>query len=1852
MNQQDEIAIKIKIDDDGSWVVENLQEKIKKGTKDISNNFNAANKSLGSWMKNIAQASGIFIGFNAAVKGASNFLKSLVTDTIGFDRELTQVRTLVDESQVSVGDMSDQLFGMAGAMGTVGDLTRGTYMEISSSVPATNALNELTEAAKFAAGGQADLSDSVNLGTTVLNTYGEAAGSTTHVFDVLWQVIKDGKTTAGELSASMGQVIPIARETGLTFEDVGGSLAIMTQISGNTSLSVTALRGIMSSIQKPTKEAADEAERIGAKFDVAAVKSMGFEAWLRQLVDAVQENNGDMAKLFGNVEALNGIYQLTRNNLANFTDEMKKMGDATGNNQEAFEKYLDSFEGSWAEVKNKLQALFVQVLFPLMKEVAKWLRDNSDSIMSFAQNAINGIKTVIGIISQLKDVIIFAGKAWAVHFAIEKIAAWKKAFIDGAGGVDKALFNFVKSINHAKDVFVELKADGANTFQAMNGALDTVAKKSKLAATAIGFIQTALWTIAIDRLIEAYNILQEIYELEDLIAQKEAENKNQDVERWAEQAAAMQKYIRLATNDFGQYSDFVIKLQAAEKTAVGDTYAEKLNYMRKHQEQYRDIIPWIERGLAMYQIEKGMHTELTKQYDSEIRKMYEIQKIPLPKYYKELQTGAEALAAAKKGLSEEAEKLAEKLGILTGQGFVDQSNEIKNLLQIYSQYKGQIANNGEVLLGWVKKIDELWKTALPGEKKALETVRQEMILLYGETNRNTNILYDYEAVAKAAFQAPFLTVPNAISAISTLTGTVYENRDAIYQQFTAMTDVAMLMSSMGLRTIPPLNSALVNVVNNQEAVKKETIEVSEAIKNAIDNVLNIIGAFEKMGMISSQTAGFLQGLVSSIGAVQSGFSLLEKAGKMDGKGFLGFINKATTQITGLISIASAGISIIKGFLSLFQGDGVGQAIDRERSRGISISKEMEEQIRKTEEAIGDTHAAISLHLAEIIQETDITIYNIGVYWERTRDILASLDQGTLTAKETSQALGQAFNELLGEAIRLGTEGSKEMRQLIGDVRNRGLEVAEITDYVNQKLENNVKAISVYLSTFADFGGIQDDIASLYAELEKGNLTQKEAAAIQAEIIAKQEELSAGVQDVASNWEFLQSSTMATISSLKEQGYSYVEIVSMMKGELTNIGDLAQQAGLEVSEGLQEMTNMAAFISQNEELAKRIEATKTLMEGLADTDFMHESDFNSFLAQTATQYQEILSLTGDETMALRMVSPILSDITKYAESYKFAIDDNTMAMIEQARQQGLLQEDAKSGQEKILDVLISIGDVLGAKIPGYLRDLSTDVADNVGKMKGQFTGLNSTISSTQGAVASVGDEIERTNDRWDDAMERHSMIPQTALLNSTLVETNQQIASIGNSVITADSIVSSSTMRMKDSVASIQVEYDVWQGKIYDVIDAIEETEGAVAKLDAANTNYISGNTIIVEWQKWIQTIKESNTEIGNIDNTLRMLDTEFADASTYLSSVFQQFQTQTNLWNQELLDVLAAMETASKDELPGLQEQYNAIINSMNTDTQTFTDYLLGIADQLGIEIPDELTSLGDIYSLVMQQMGNDTDNYMISANGVLMTLDEIIKKQANMLAGSQGFGASYGVYTDEEKAAYTSEFIAHMKTFARNRSTIVGSESNMTAFYNLIKGYQGKISEDYLSQFQRDFSSITQWYNSVKAGKIWDEENKTWIIPAKASKGAHFVVPPGYPNDTYPIWAESDELVHIYTRDETRKILRNEKEVKRGIEYDFLLSTFENERKPKPVIKKGQLSDGLTPVFLPVQNGASSKKIDISLRIESSPKIEIKGSTGSIGKDDLSRTFSALLKDEYRGMAAVLTKKLKEELREELKHA
>lgn len=277
-----------------------------------------------------------------------------------FEDGMAKISTVADTSKISIGELGKGVIDLSNMSGegfeTIQD---GLYDTISSGVKAEDSLNFLTVAVKAAKGGFTDTATSVDGLTSVLNAYGLETKKATGIANQMFIAQNLGKTTFGQMSQNLGNVIPTSAALKVKTEELFSSLAVLTANGIKTGEAVTGLKASFSNIIKPSKEAADASETLGIKFDAAEVSSKGWMGFLKEVKSKLQEVAPEYAKAstqydntvvkLGQLEKAgqknSEMYKALKKSLKGQKEELDILQKANSSQLSAFAQLFGSVEG-------------------------------------------------------------------------------------------------------------------------------------------------------------------------------------------------------------------------------------------------------------------------------------------------------------------------------------------------------------------------------------------------------------------------------------------------------------------------------------------------------------------------------------------------------------------------------------------------------------------------------------------------------------------------------------------------------------------------------------------------------------------------------------------------------------------------------------------------------------------------------------------------------------------------------------------------------------------------------------------------------------------------------------------------------------------------------------------------------------------------------------------------------------------------------------------------------------------------------------------------------------------------------------------------------------------------------------------------------------------------------------------------------------------------------------------------------------------------------------------------------------------------------------------------------------------
>ena len=306
-----------------------------------------ANKNLGVLPKNFFNtgagakaAAGGVRALGGAIKSSLFFITGITTAVAAVTKSFqilsaqdfasARVRTLgvnVEALRPQLASLSNELSGQVSQL----SLLEASYDLASAGFAETAEITNILKAAQLGAtGGFSDLQTVTDATTSVLNAYGLEADKAGKIVDGFAQTQADGKIVVDQYAQQIGRIAPIAAGAGVSIDELNAAISAVTATGVPVESTFSGLRQVIASIQKPTKQASDVAEKLGIDFSAAALKSKGLSGVLEEIRAKGGASADNLSQLFGSVEALTAIQPLLNDELVKFNEALENQANAQG----------------------------------------------------------------------------------------------------------------------------------------------------------------------------------------------------------------------------------------------------------------------------------------------------------------------------------------------------------------------------------------------------------------------------------------------------------------------------------------------------------------------------------------------------------------------------------------------------------------------------------------------------------------------------------------------------------------------------------------------------------------------------------------------------------------------------------------------------------------------------------------------------------------------------------------------------------------------------------------------------------------------------------------------------------------------------------------------------------------------------------------------------------------------------------------------------------------------------------------------------------------------------------------------------------------------------------------------------------------------------------------------------------------------------------------------------------------------------------------------------------------------------------------------------------------------------------
>lgn len=361
------------------------------------------------------------------------------------------------------------------------------YNSISAGVPEENVFSFLETAQKAAVGGVTDLGVAVDGLTSITNAYNDETQDATKTADQMFTAVKLGKTTFGELSQSIYNVVPTAAAANISFGNVSAAMAVMTAQGVPTSVATTKLRQMFVELTDSGSQVSKTFQAIAGKSFKQFINEGGNVQGALQLLEKHAKATGvGTDELFSSVEAGSSALLLTGGATEKFSEALNAMENSTGAVDAAYEEMADSaeyqskrLEVSFGNLKTAIGEALLPAISDMKSEGAdafEWATEFVEENPEFVQ-AIAGATAAVAALSAgmlglktITELMNYAGVALKTFFlevgapiaivgaALGVLIPIVNDFIDELGSYDRELENITENASNLSQ-----KVDDANS---------------------------------------------------------------------------------------------------------------------------------------------------------------------------------------------------------------------------------------------------------------------------------------------------------------------------------------------------------------------------------------------------------------------------------------------------------------------------------------------------------------------------------------------------------------------------------------------------------------------------------------------------------------------------------------------------------------------------------------------------------------------------------------------------------------------------------------------------------------------------------------------------------------------------------------------------------------------------------------------------------------------------------------------------------------------------------------------------------------------------------------------------------------------------------------------------------------------------------------------------------------------------------------------------------------------------------------------------------------------------------------------------------------------------------------------
>lgn len=399
----------------------------------------AAKQAAGAFtaVGNAAQSSGLklrtfgdkvrtVMEFRLISEGLLQLKAALIGGTqaiISYDQALKDLQAITGATDNEVAQMGATILDVASKTKfSAAEVAEGMRVIGQSGFSASESIQTMQAVSDLATGTLSSMATTVDLVTTAMRVFDIDASRSTEVVDVFANAVNKSKLTIDKLRTSMNFVGPIAKEAGVTFQELSAAMGTLANSGIRASTIGTGLRRVFAELVDPSKKLAAAADAVGVSLRDLSPESNDLSSVLANL-RLVIKDTGTAFDIFGKRGAAS-VLALTSS--SSQFDNMLNLVSRSGTAAKQAAKQMEGLGISFKNLKDKLGVLAIALgkggIAQALKIVADTARFVVDSFILLAGTPMGGLVVSIG-------VLITAMAALSAAFVGLEIVAGTAVFV-------------------------------------------------------------------------------------------------------------------------------------------------------------------------------------------------------------------------------------------------------------------------------------------------------------------------------------------------------------------------------------------------------------------------------------------------------------------------------------------------------------------------------------------------------------------------------------------------------------------------------------------------------------------------------------------------------------------------------------------------------------------------------------------------------------------------------------------------------------------------------------------------------------------------------------------------------------------------------------------------------------------------------------------------------------------------------------------------------------------------------------------------------------------------------------------------------------------------------------------------------------------------------------------------------------------------------------------------------------------------------------------------------------------------------------------------------------------------------